>query len=72
MNNLAILLHIQIGQYVSKPYYEKLYSRIPCITARNTAEYMYPAFKINKYFEWGMLETLPSEKWLHKFGKMRT
>ena len=23
-----------------------------------TAEYMYPAFKINKDIEWGMLETL--------------
>ena len=23
-----------------------------------TAEFMYPAFKINKDFEWGMLETL--------------
>ena len=33
---------------------------------------MYPAFKINKDFEWGMLETLTSKKWLHKFGKMRT
>ena len=43
---------MKIGQYVSKPYYEKMYSRIPCITAQNTAEYMYPAFKINKDFEW--------------------
>ena len=24
----------------------------------NTAEYMYPVLKINKDFEWGMLETL--------------
>ena len=24
----------------------------------HTAEYMYPALKINKDFEWGMLETL--------------
>ena len=31
------------------------------ITAQNTAEYMYPAFKINKDFEWGMLETLTSK-----------
>ena len=38
-----------------------MYSRIPCITAQNTAEYMYPAFKINKDFEWGMLETLTSK-----------
>ena len=30
---MAILLYIQIGQYVSKPYYEKVYSRIPYITA---------------------------------------
>ena len=26
-----------------------------------TAEYMYPVFKINKDFEWGMLETLTSK-----------
>ena len=29
--------------------------------AQNTAEYMYPAFKINKDFEWGILETLTSK-----------
>ena len=33
---------------------------------------MYPALKINKDFEWGMLETLTLKKWLHKFGRMRT
>ena len=32
---------------------------------------MYPALKINKNFEWGMLETL-TKKWLHKFGRMQT
>ena len=26
-----------------------------------TAEYMYPAFKISKAIEWGMLETLTSK-----------
>ena len=28
---------------------------------KDTAEYMYPAFKFNKDFEWGMLETLTSK-----------
>ena len=58
---MQFCLYFKIGQYVSKPYYEKMYSRIPCITAQNTAEYMYPAFKNNKDFEWGMLETLTSK-----------
>ena len=30
---LQFCLYIQICQYVIKPYYEKVYSRIPCITA---------------------------------------
>ena len=44
-----------------------MYSRIPCITAQNTAEYMYPAFKINKDFEWGMwkllLQKMATQSW---------
>ena len=30
---MAIPLYIQIGLYISKPYYEKVYSSIPYITA---------------------------------------
>ena len=64
-------MYIQNGQYVSKPYYEKVYSRIPCITAQNTAEYMYPAFKINKDFEFGMLETLTSKNGYTNLAKCK-
>ena len=37
----------------------------------STAEYMYPALKINKDFEWGMLENLTLKKkkndYIHAF-----
>ena len=48
---------------------KKVYSRIPCITAYNSAEYKYPAFKINKNFELGMLETLTSKNGYKNLAK---